>query len=43
MAAPGALGQLLAPPRQHDGPHQQRRHARGDNRVARLEGVMAIA
>ena len=43
IAAPGALGQLLAPPRQNHGPQQQLLHARGENRVARLDGVLAIA
>src|SRR5580658_9553287 len=39
IAAPRALGQLLAPPRQHDGPQQQCFHAWGEDRVARLDSL----
>jgi hypothetical protein len=43
IAAPGALGQLLAPARQYDGSQQHCLHTRGKDRVARFDGVFAIA
>ena len=32
-----------APPRQHTGPQQQRLHARGEHRIAGIDGVLAVA
>ena len=43
IAAPRAVGQIVAPPRQHDRPQQQRLHARSENRIARLDSVFAVA
>jgi hypothetical protein len=42
ISASRALGQMLAPPCQHDGAQQKRLHARGENRIARVDGVLAI-
>ena len=43
VTAPGALGQTVSSPGQHEGPQQQRLHARGEDRIARLDGELAIA
>jgi hypothetical protein len=40
---PRALGQALAPPRYYCGSQQQHLHARGENRIPRVDGVLAIA
>ena len=41
--APRAVGQTAVSPRQHHGAQQQRLHARGEHRVARVDGILAIA
>ena len=41
--APGARGQAAAPPSEHDGPQQQRLHARGEHGVSGFDGVGAVA
>jgi hypothetical protein len=43
IGSPRALGQALAPPRQHHGPQQQHLHARGKHYVSRVNGVLAVA
>jgi hypothetical protein len=43
IGPPRALGQALAPPRQHHGAQQQPLHARGKNRVSRVNGILAVA
>ena len=43
IAAPRTLGERLAPPGQHNRAQQQRLHARGENRVARIDRVFAVA
>ena len=43
IGTPRALGQFRAPPRNDDRPQQQRLHARGEDRVACLDGVLAVA
>ncbi len=41
--ATGGLGQVAVPAGQHHGAQQERLHARGEDGVARLDGVAAIA
>ena len=43
VASPRALRQMVSPPGQREGPQQQHFHARREDLVARLDGVLAIA
>ena len=42
IGPPRALGQALAAPRQHNCPQQQRLHARGEDCIPRVDGVLAV-
>jgi hypothetical protein len=42
VAATRAVSQTVSSPRQREGPKQQQLHAGGEDRVARLDGELAI-
>ena len=43
VLAAGAGGQIVPPTGEHDGTQQQLFQARGENGIARLDGILAVA